>query len=251
MIPVYVISLARSLARCEQISQQLNKIGMAFEVFPAVDGETLDLSTLSDRLQDRMPLYRGFSLTRGEIGCFLSHYQIYQRMVANNTPYAVILEDDAVLSEDFADIIDTLPTIDWRWDIVRFSAFTPHQVMRTICSISRTRFLVRYRPAWSTAAYAISLRGAKALCKSCYKIRAPIDIQYSESWDTGLHFADIHPPPAPAPQHGAGSTLSLERGNPDNTGKSSVTTNMIRNCAKRYARFRFYLWDFLNPPQKR
>ena len=34
-------------------------------------------------------------LTRGELGCALSHHQVYAHIVRQQHPYALILEDDA------------------------------------------------------------------------------------------------------------------------------------------------------------
>ena len=45
-------------------------------------------------------------LTVGEVGCALSHLQIYREMVAQDIPYLLILEDDVTLTPEF---IDHLP----------------------------------------------------------------------------------------------------------------------------------------------
>ncbi len=39
--------------------------------------------------------YSGRPLNMGEIGCFMSHYHIWQEMVEKNVTRALILEDDA------------------------------------------------------------------------------------------------------------------------------------------------------------
>ena len=44
---------------------------------------------------------RGRALSRAEIGCFLSHYGTWERIVEAEIPCAVVLEDDARLEEGF------------------------------------------------------------------------------------------------------------------------------------------------------
>ncbi len=44
-------------------------------------------------------------MTRGEIGCFLSHCKIYAHILQHKIPLSVILEDDVLLSPDFGDVL--------------------------------------------------------------------------------------------------------------------------------------------------
>jgi GR25 family glycosyltransferase involved in LPS biosynthesis len=41
------------------------------------------------------------SMNKGEIGCLCSHVSIYEHMIRNQIPYAVIFEDDVIFKEDF------------------------------------------------------------------------------------------------------------------------------------------------------
>lgn len=45
--------------------------------------------------------YPNCFMTKGEIGCALSHLKIYQKIVDENIPYALILEDDAIFDAEF------------------------------------------------------------------------------------------------------------------------------------------------------
>ena len=40
-------------------------------------------------------------ITRGEVGCFLSHYALWKKCIADNEPY-LILEDDAIVTDKFS-----------------------------------------------------------------------------------------------------------------------------------------------------
>lgn len=47
-------------------------------------------------------------LRDGEVGCTLAHYLAYKEIVLANEPWAIILEDDAIIEKPFNSIIDAL-----------------------------------------------------------------------------------------------------------------------------------------------
>lgn len=92
-IPVYVISLGRSIERREAIVRHLNSLGIQFEVVEAVDG-----ATLNDDQVTTMTCETSKNLHRGTIGCYMSHISVYEKIASKKQPLALILEDDARLS---------------------------------------------------------------------------------------------------------------------------------------------------------
>ena len=105
--PIIVISLGRVAERRAAMQREL--AGFDFEFFEAVDGNALDESVYRHRMQTEWwKLMRGRQLSPGEIGCFLSHYGVWQRIVETGTPFALILEDDARLEDTFADRVEEL-----------------------------------------------------------------------------------------------------------------------------------------------
>jgi glycosyl transferase, family 25 len=103
-IPVFVVSLMGSPWR-SRISEQLRRSGIAFEFVDAVDGGSLTPTELAQHYDESASIARiGRPMGRNEIGCALSHRLIYGRMLEQRLPSAVILEDDAEIRTDFADI---------------------------------------------------------------------------------------------------------------------------------------------------
>jgi len=91
---VFVINLDRDKARMAEISEHLSSLQASFERWPATDGAAFraaaDPSTNIE--------IRGFGpWAGGEIGCGVSHIRIWQRIVEQKTPWAIVLEDDARL----------------------------------------------------------------------------------------------------------------------------------------------------------
>ena len=66
-------------------------------------------------------IYSPKPLTLGEIGCAISHIKVYEHMVENNIKSAIILEDDAIVSQHFKEIVeDTLNKINKNHELIFF-----------------------------------------------------------------------------------------------------------------------------------
>ena len=79
------------------MSDQLEKMGLDYEVIEAVNGHALTQEQIEtmcnmDRIREWSSL-----MTPGMIGCSLSHYKVYCEMVERSIPEALILEDDTQL----------------------------------------------------------------------------------------------------------------------------------------------------------
>jgi glycosyl transferase family 25 len=114
--PVWVVNLERSVDRRERMRHQLNGLGLAYEFVKAVDGRELtdqDLAKWCEPSAAVAIIKR--ELTRGEVGCSLSHLRLYDRMIQEGHEEAVILEDDVNVNPVFVDIFSRreLPGPDW------------------------------------------------------------------------------------------------------------------------------------------
>jgi len=94
---IKVINLKRREDRLKIITEKLQQESLPFEVIEAVDGTTL---TLTKELQS-MFKDNDFNYRRGVIGCALSHYNLWKRLVLSNCKYYLILEDDVVFCKNF------------------------------------------------------------------------------------------------------------------------------------------------------
>ena len=81
---IQVINLVRRPDRLTQISAELERAGLNFEIQVAVDG----------KLEDSQSEF----LSGGQIGCWKSHLNSMRKLVETDTPFSLIIEDDAILS---------------------------------------------------------------------------------------------------------------------------------------------------------
>jgi len=111
-LPVYVISLARAADRRESITALLDADGVEYELVDAVDGRELNLSACDPPLnRDKCWKRYAVVMPAGAVGCALSHLQLWKRMIAEQTEYAMVLEDDARWQTDFWEVANKLPGI--------------------------------------------------------------------------------------------------------------------------------------------
>lgn len=95
-IKTYVINLPKDTDRRINVVQELSKIAcLDPEFVDAVYGKELGKDKLS-KLFDfkKSKSYHSIDVTLGEVGCTLSHFACYKKLLASDRNYALIVEDD-------------------------------------------------------------------------------------------------------------------------------------------------------------
>ncbi|MGE0748503.1 MAG: glycosyltransferase family 25 protein, partial [Rhodospirillales bacterium] len=116
MVPVFVINLARDAERRAAMVAALHDIGIAAEFVPAVDGRALSDADRAAYDRRRCLAVYGVDMLPSELGCYLSHYRLCERIVRDGIAAALILEDDVRLDPALPAIVDALlsgPAQDW------------------------------------------------------------------------------------------------------------------------------------------
>lgn len=95
---IFMINLERRPERRAKMNQSFDALGLDVEYVPAVDGRELNDDELKkigiEFLEGYADPYLNRPMTLGEIGCFLSHFYIWEKMVAEKLDEVLILEDD-------------------------------------------------------------------------------------------------------------------------------------------------------------
>lgn len=100
---IKIVNLVRRPDRKNAMIQKLNTIGITnYEFIEAVDGKKVELTPELKK----MFVGNDFDDKKGVIGCALSHYKLLQQLVDDpDNNYYVIIEDDVVFADDFAEKI--------------------------------------------------------------------------------------------------------------------------------------------------
>ena len=115
ILDMYVITLGKK-ERIQNIKNQESKINNKINIFDGVNGLKLDINELikNNILDKNHKLSENINHSKREIGCYLSHYNIYKKIKKDNKKgYTIIFEDDFIvnspnLKDDIRKSIDKL-----------------------------------------------------------------------------------------------------------------------------------------------
>jgi GR25 family glycosyltransferase involved in LPS biosynthesis len=99
-LDLYVITLGKE-ERITNIEKQQRKINNKIKIFNAVNGKKLDYNKLiaSNIISDDKKLSKKYDQKMGQIGCYLSHLNIYKKIKNDNkSGFTVIFEDDFLIN---------------------------------------------------------------------------------------------------------------------------------------------------------
>lgn len=107
---IYVISLPNAIERRNSIKQQLDTLQLPFEFIDAFYGKNY-IENRKYYDPQKAQHAEGRQLSAGEVGCALSHNYVYSKILEKQIPYALILEDDVIISKDVPFILQKIEKI--------------------------------------------------------------------------------------------------------------------------------------------
>lgn len=112
MTKTYVINLKEATGRRQHIEKVVSACSfLDVEFVEGVSGKQMSEEEVRDRFDEKsFAKYHKRPPLLGEIGCTLSHRICYEKLVNSSERLALILEDDALLSEDFFSMFHLLVT---------------------------------------------------------------------------------------------------------------------------------------------
>lgn len=157
-----VINLGRRADRLSFFYENNSKALSDIHRVEAVDGKALDIQKLHSLGFDtskgwRDPI-RKTKLTHGEVGCFISHWKVWEECVKLGEP-VLVLEDDAVVTQRFSEgeVEGLLETYDLVYLARREMEPESTRVIDDVLEVP-------HYPYW-TSAYALTPRAAEALLR--------------------------------------------------------------------------------------
>ena len=207
----YFINLDSSVERLKIFDERLAQLGFArtceaplrwrrgtveIERLPAVNGRILSDSAK----REYEPTDRKFwdwtshQLTVGELGCFLSHRQFWEKVVAEDLANAFVLEDDMILSPE---IVSFWESVDWMPETADFVKldFSPvtkahlYPVSEPVSEFCGRKVVRTVGRTYGTGCYVITQKAARAALMQSQKIPLPVDLFL---FDARFDFAPKH-----------------------------------------------------------
>lgn len=193
-----VISLADSTERRASIQSQLDPLGVTYEFCDAVRGES-GLEQF-DQFNERLHLLNtGRRASPGEIGCFASHVNVWERCVELGKP-VVVLEDDAGINRNYPDALAFIGQAISELGFVRLQPDGPRQAGKKVLIGSHDAFNCYYyeRYPFGAMGYAISPAAASRFISHSRVLTGPVDLFIKQFWIHGQPLYGITPFPVQA-----------------------------------------------------
>ncbi|QFT98374.1 Glycosyltransferase family 25 (LPS biosynthesis protein) [Roseovarius sp. THAF8] len=198
-IHAFVLHLVRASARRENAQALLADArdigGFRAEIWPAVDGGSMSSTDLSSCVGAALfePGYP-FPLKAGEIGCTLSHRQIWAELQRRDAGAALILADDAEIDPDtfHAALSLALPHIE-RLGYIQFQTNAPKGPSHLVDTFRDCRLVVPQQAGLRATGQMVSRAAAARLLALSDPFDRPVDAFVQSHWHTGLRPAMIYP----------------------------------------------------------
>lgn len=189
---VFVVSLERSPDRRAEVTAALDRAGIEFEFFDAIDGSESGFLH-SDRADPQVTRMRkGWALTNGQLACFASHLCLWHKCIDLGEP-VVVLEDDVepgagakramALAFEHAD----------RYGFIKLASLRDVRFRPSI-SLDDRHWIGRYRRnTCGTQAYIVSPGAAGAFAEHAGRFLEPVDDYMEKPWLHGVKTYSVRP----------------------------------------------------------
>jgi len=165
---IYIINLNRSKHRRKHIAEQLLQTNIPYVFVNAVDGKNKQICDFKNYNQNTINI-TGKHLKPTEVGAFLSHTKAILQAQEDKVDWAIILEDDVIISKYFNDILNHIKNKDA--DCIRL------YVRKLGLAKSKSKISKRksYKNWGGALGYAINQHGISKFIKTYNKFYMKID----------------------------------------------------------------------------
>jgi GR25 family glycosyltransferase involved in LPS biosynthesis len=143
---------------------------------PAVNAYTASNVEEFNTASNNLKIYPWIS--KGEFGCFASHYLFWKHVVDQNLQSAIVFEDDAVIKANYFRRFVPLAMREVPKDYDVFSIFVHHNQYERYKDSDQVNLVVaKAYQDWSTLCYMVSQKGARRLIQLAdeYGMNEPVD----------------------------------------------------------------------------
>lgn len=194
---IFVINLDSSNDRWQKCQKQLDSLqieSVYIERISAVDGRKLNKPALNkyfDPSLNQQQYHK--TLTAGEIACYMSHRKVWSKIVEENLAFALVLEDDFLLTGDLDKLLATVKSIATPWHCIKLAEYPLKRKELSSQAVDNFHLVTYDKVPARTCAQLISLTGAKRLLQSSERFGRPIDIDLQHWWERNLIVFGLKP----------------------------------------------------------
>lgn len=162
----FCLTLRQSPERKAFAVEQFARHGLNVTMFHGLHAPTMGIQAI----------YKSYRHSIQSLGCFLSHWMLWTAMLTHVGDEFLVFEDDAVLCDGFADVLDRfrrdLPT-DWDYAFVGHMKIDDKPCERITDRVAK----LSYPYPFGTHAYLVTRRGLEKLLETNQTLTNAVDVQ--------------------------------------------------------------------------
>lgn len=188
-----MVSLKGAGARRQSFRASAVNAGLAWEFLDAYESLHPDLAYR----EEEAIVAKGRPLTKGEIGCYSSHYEAWRQLVAGDHDQYVVLEDDVIVDWDYLAAFVRMDHAAAGHDYIRlyYKKPAPMRMLERDFG-ARTRWLTEVGGyCFGTQGYLITRKAAAVFAERFGAVRRPVDDEMDRSWSHGVRNLAVFPFP--------------------------------------------------------
>jgi glycosyl transferase family 25 len=183
------INLKKDVERKKKMEEKLNKHNLKYEITEAVNGYELDIDKL---IKENIIKITEEKLKRGQYGVYLSHINIWKKLIESDKKYCLVLEDDVDFVDNFRqkinfmvhelnnlDLSNPNNNIDMIYLIPEMSCnhfFKEEDCKKSYDAPNLTNVRKPINIGYGMYGYIITKQGAEKLLKLSLPMTLPIDV---------------------------------------------------------------------------
>lgn len=255
-LPIFIVNLAESSERRESITKQFNSlqyqyknlVDIDYSFFSAINGKAEpDFPLFSKYNRQKRFLIKGNTMSLGQLGCFASHYLLWQKCLELNHPI-IVLEDDISILDNFIDVyqfcLSQENNFEFFW--LGYPSKIKHSEKNKIIYLNHSKnFSIRqYYKGWeNTNGYYITPQAAHKLISYCSEWVYNVDISMDRYWENKLQYLAIYPPCIQLNTLSQDSTIAIGKGG----GNRTFFTRLRREYFNLKDRLKRAYFNYKNP----
>ena len=186
------ISLASASERRALMTRQFRRHGLEVRFFNGIEVRDPSFDVSASEVASRIRRY-GRPLSNGEIGCYLSHREVWKQLINSTDDAWCVMEDDIALCSGFDAAIRELLTHRQHWDFVRLMGLNRRDRIPYADLPSGMQLMWMDRQPVGLQGYVVTRAGAAELLRHTARIVHAIDTAVDRHWEHKLRMYVTEP----------------------------------------------------------
>lgn len=208
----------------------MERLGLQFEFFDAVRGSDLSEERIA-RVYDADKNAKVFKrpLSKPEIGCYLSHHALWDRIGKGEDAGAIVLEDDFDADDALPALLEEICRLDLSDCMVKLHSEKKVAGASLVTLAGGYRLLAPTKTPGMTLGYVIERRAAARLAEKTLPFGRPVDMDLKHWWDFDVSVLIVQPTLLRVREASGASAIESSRENAKPGGRLSGWVRLVRN----------------------